>query len=130
MKLLLGAAVAALLFASPAMAQTDPAAAPATCGAIAAAPSDQPDGATATREQIEAFTTRFNTWAEATNAVLSCKRTRAEAARAQADAMASEFNTDNNGLRTAIASWQTEVDEFNARAPARDRGGRQRSVTN
>jgi len=131
MKLLVGVAVAALLIASPAMAQTDTApAAPATCGTIGPAPTDQPDGATATRQQVEAFTTRFNTWAEATNAVLSCKRQRAEAARAQADAMAAEFNTENNGLRTAIAAWQTEVDEFNARAPARDRGNRQRSITN
>lgn len=126
MKVLLGAAVAALLMASPAMAQTD--AAPA-CAAVAPAPGDQPDGATATREQIEAYTQRFNAWAEATNQALTCKRARAEEARARADALTSEFNTENTALRTAIEAWTAEVTEFNARAPARNRGRDQRSIT-
>jgi hypothetical protein len=132
MKLLLGAAVAALLIASPAMAQTDPAptAAPTQCGTVEAAPTGAPDGATATREQVEAFTTRFNAWGEATRVALECKRTRAEAARAQADAWTLEFNNENGAARTAIAAWQAEVDEFNARAPARQNRGRSaRSIT-
>lgn len=126
MKVLLGAAVAALLMASPAMAQTD--AAPA-CGAVTPAPADQPDGATASREQLEAYTQRFNAWAEATNQALACKRSRAEEARARADALTSEFNTENTALRTAIEAWTAEVNEFNARAPARNRGRDQRSIT-
>lgn len=128
MKLLLGAAIAALLMASPAMAQTDPAA-PATCGAAAPSPANQPDGATASRETVEAYTLSFNTWAEATNVVLSCKRARAEAARAASDAATAEFNTENSALRTAIEAWTAEVNEFNARAPARNRGRDQRSIT-
>ncbi len=127
MKLLLGAAVAALLMASPAMAQTN--AAPAECGTVAPAPADQPDGATASREVVQAYTESFNAWAEATNQVLSCKRARAEAARAHADALTAEFNTENTALRTAIDSWTAEVTEFNARAPAR-RERDPRSVVN
>jgi hypothetical protein len=119
MKLLIGAAVAAFLIASPALAQTDAAPAAASCGAVAPAPANAPDGATANRGAVDAYTLSFNAWAEATQAVLSCKRQRAEAARAAADAMTNEFNTENAALRTAITAWTTEVEEFNARAPAR-----------
>ena len=129
MRLLLGAAVAALLIASPAMAQTDAApAAGASCGTVAPAPANAPDGATAERDVVEAYTTQFNAWAEATNTVLSCKRARAEAARAAADALTSEFNAENTTLRSAIDAWTAEVTEFNARAPAR-RGRDNRSIT-
>jgi hypothetical protein len=120
MKLLLGVAVAALLIASPAMAQTDAAPAAASCAAVAPAPGDQPDGATADRAAVEAYTERFNAWAEATGQVLACKRARAEEARARADALTTEFNTENTALRTAIDSWTAEVTEFNAR-PQRQR---------
>lgn len=120
MRLVLGAAVAALLMATPAMAQNDTAAAPAaSCGAVAPAPTGMPDGATASRNVVETYTTNFNAWAEATNQVLACKRARAEAARAQADALTAEFNTENGSLRDTIASWTTEVEEFNARNPRR-----------
>ena len=120
MKLLLGAAVAALLVASPAAAQTDAAPAATSCGSVTPGPpANQPDGATADRAAVEAYTVQFNTWAEANNQVLSCKRARAEEARARADALTSEFNTENTALRTAITAWTTEVEEFNARPAAR-----------
>jgi hypothetical protein len=119
MKLLLSAAVAALLMASPAMAQTDAAPA-ASCGTLEPAPANPPDGATAAREVVESYTQRFNAWAEASNAVLACKRTEAEQARARADALTTEFNTANSGVRDAIAAWTVEVTEFNAR-PQRQR---------
>jgi hypothetical protein len=83
-------------------------------------PGDQPDGATASREVVEAYTQRFNAWAEASNAVLACKRSQAEQARARADALVSEFNTENASVRDAIAAWTVEVTEFNAR-PQRQR---------
>ena len=120
MKLLLGAAVAALLVASPAAAQTDAAPAAASCGSVTPGPpANQPDGAIADRAAVEAYTAQFNAWAEANNLVLSCKRSRAEEARARADALAGEFNTENSTLRAAIEVWTAEVAEFNARAPAR-----------
>jgi hypothetical protein len=122
MKFLLGAAaIGALLIASPAIAQTEAAPAAASCGTIAPAPGDRPDGATAERPALEAYTTRFNTWVEATNAVLACKRSRAEVARATADTLTSEFNTENTTVRDSIAAWTAEVEEFNARAPASNR---------
>jgi hypothetical protein len=120
MKLMFGAAIVALLMATPAMAQTDTAA----CMAVTPALTDLPDGATANRQAMDAATQRFNAWAEANNQALACKRDRAEAARAQADALTNEFNTENNALRAAIAAWQTEVDEFNARPQRRERDPR------
>jgi hypothetical protein len=129
MRVLLGAAVAALLLASPAAAQTDAAPAAASCGSVAPAPASQPDGATADRAVVEAYTTQFNAWVEATNLVLSCKRTRAEEALARANALTGEFNTENTTLRSAIDTWTAEVAEFNARAPAR-RQRDPRSVNN
>lgn len=124
MRLLLGAAVAALLIASPAMAQPETTQAPASCGTVSPAPSELPDGASASREAMAAATERFNAWAQATNEVLACKRARAEQARAQADAMTNEFNTENSALRTAVEAWQVEVDEFNARPQRRERDPR------
>jgi hypothetical protein len=122
MRLMLGAAAAALLFATPVLAQTDTTtAAPASCGAVTPQPADMPDGASASRSAVEAFTTRFNAWAEANNQALACKRARAEAARAQADAYTAEFNTENAALRASIAAWQAEVNEFNARNVAQER---------
>lgn len=120
MRLVLGVAIAALLIAPPAMAQTET----ASCGALQAAPADPPDGATANRAAMEAYTERFNAWAEANNQVLQCKRARAEEARARADALTNEFNTENMAMRTAIEAWTAEVTEFNARTPRRERDSR------
>lgn len=127
MKVLLGAAaVAALLIATPAMAQ-DTTAAPASCGAVEAAPGDMPDGASANRNAVEAYTQRFNAWAEATNQVLACKRAQAEAARAEADRLTNEFNTNNSSVRTSVAAWTAEVEEFNARGVGNSSGRDRRS---
>lgn len=120
MKLLIGAAAAALLMATPALAQTDTAAPAASCGTLEPVPADAPDGATASREVVEAYTQRFNEWGERSNAVLACKRAEAEAARARADALTTQFNTENSMVRDAIATWTAEVAEFNAR-PQRQR---------
>jgi hypothetical protein len=131
MKVLLGAAaVAALLIATPAMAQDTPAAA-AACGNVEPAPDNMPDGASANRSAVEAYTQRFNAWAEATNQVLACKRAQAEAARAEADRLTTEFNAQNSTIRGSVAAWTAEVEEFNARGVSeggRDR--RSRGVTN
>jgi len=125
---MLGAAVAALLFATPAIAQET---APASCGAIEAAPTGMPDGAEANIRAVNAYTERFNAWADANAAVLTCKRERADAARAHADALTTEWNTENGARRAAIAAWQVEVDEFNARNQgARRPGGDPRSREN
>jgi hypothetical protein len=121
MKLLLGAAVAALLIASPAMAQTDAAPAAASCGTVAPVPPGLPDGATASHEDVEAYRLAFDAWHTATAPVLACKRTRAEEALARSTALTGEFNTENTAVNSAITAWRAEAEEFNARGPVRPR---------
>jgi hypothetical protein len=119
MKFLQGAAVAALLIATPAMAQTE--AASDSCGTVAPAPANVPDGATASAADVEAYRVAFEAWFNATNPVLTCKRTQAEEAAARSAAMTSAFNAENTTVNAAITAWRTEAEEFNARAPARPR---------
>jgi hypothetical protein len=64
--------------------------------------------------------------------VLACKRAQAEAARAEADRLTNEFNSQNTAVRTSVAAWTAEVEEFNARgsSSSNDRDRRSRGVTN
>ena len=127
MKLLIGAAAAALLLTGTAMAQTaTPTTLPASsCGAAPTVPT-LPDGATATNAQIEAGNNAYNTWAQAMQANVQCRRAEAEALRAQADARTTEYNGYAQQLNQTVATWQAEVAEYNARGQQpsrRERGG-------
>lgn len=115
MKLLLGAAFAALFIATPAMAQTPPASGSA-CAAIAPAP-ELPDGATATHEQMETANAAFQAWFPANRTALECRRAEVEAARARYEALRTEFNAGAETLNTVNTSWQADVAEFNERNP-------------
>jgi hypothetical protein len=116
MKLLSGVAVAALLFATPAFAQTTPAApaVAAECGTFPSAPS-APDGATASNEAMSAANTAFTQWAEAYRGVLACHRAEAEALAARSAAKTGEVNTAVTSFNTTSAAWEVEVTEYNAR---------------
>jgi hypothetical protein len=118
MKMLVGAAFAALMLATPAVAQTDPAASAAvnatSCGALAAPPT-LPDGATADREAMEAGNTAFTAWAEANRAVLACRRAEVEALQARFQALRAEYNTGAEQLNATNTAWQADVTEFNER---------------
>lgn len=124
MKLLLGAAMAAALLATPAFAQTTPPATPAApvapspCGALPAAPS-LPDGATANREEMEAGNTAYRAWYEQYAANIACRAAEATALRAQYEARFAEHNSAVEALNTANASWVAEAEEFNARTDRR-----------
>lgn len=123
MRLPIVAAVAAFLMAAPAMAQTETTTPPgdtaplaqSECGAAAPAPADLPDGASATRAQLEAATERFNAWAAAQSTHLACRRAEAQAAMARADSLARQYNELTRAGQAASAAWQAEVEEFNAR---------------
>jgi hypothetical protein len=129
MKLVLGAAVAALLFASPAFAQSEGAPATSTCGAVAPAPA-LPDGATATYEQMETGNTSYDAWYESNRVALECRRAEVVAAEARYQTLRTAFNTNTEEVTAARTSWEAEVAEFNARSPARpNRGRSQRSIT-
>jgi hypothetical protein len=117
MKILLGAAVAAFLTATPAMAQTTPApASGSSCAAIAASPT-LPDGATATHEQMELANTAFQTWFQANRTALECRRAEVETARTRYEALRTEFNSGAEQLNTVNTTWQADVAEFNERNP-------------
>lgn len=118
MRVLLAGAIMALLIASPAAAQdgTTPAAAPppSACGELPARPT-LPDGATASRQQIEAANTTYIAWSTAFHANLQCRRAESEAARATWQARVSEYNAGAGLINEANTAWEAEVAEFNAR---------------
>jgi hypothetical protein len=124
MKLVLTAAVAVLLLATPAMAQTDPAAPAAanatSCGPLPPPPS-LPDGATADREAMEAGNTAFTAWAEANRTVLACRRAEVESLQARFQALRAEYNAGAEQLNATNTVWQADVTEFNERGGNRRR---------
>ncbi|MDZ4690872.1 hypothetical protein [Terricaulis sp.] len=117
MKVLIGAAAAAfMLMASPALAQ---ATMTANCSGFDAAPT-LPDGATASRAEIEAANTRVQAWNEA-------RRAKLVTCQADINAMSQAFNAAEQERRTLATTWDAEVTEFNARESSgsgrRERGG-------
>ncbi len=126
MRLLIGAAAMALLFAAPAAAQAQPA--PSNCSDFAPAPT-LPDGATADREAIEAANTQFEAWGQARIAKLQLCRTEIEALRAQLAPMEQSYNSSTVELNSLHTTWRVEVEEFNGRPGGTTRGRRdQRAV--
>lgn len=124
MRLLTGAAIAALLLASPALAQTTqagdptPVAQPTACAPLPERPTP-PDGATANRQQMEAGVAAFNAWAEQYRQGVACRRQEVAQMRATHDALLAQHNQAAQDLNTAIASIEAEAAEFNQRNPGR-----------
>jgi hypothetical protein len=123
-----GAFAFAVMVAGSALAQTTPPApAPqataSRCAAVStASPGSLPDGATADADAMNAGNTTFTAWATAERATLECRRAEIADLRATLEARTGEFNGAAERLNTSIATWQAEVDEYNARAPQRRRG--------
>jgi hypothetical protein len=125
MKLFMGVAVAAMLLATPVLAQTagettaTPAPVPpSACGTPSPAPT-APDGATASREEMATANTTYVAWAEAYRAIVQCRHAEAQSLRAQADARAQEHNAAVETFNTTSTAWEAEVAEFNARTTRR-----------
>lgn len=131
MKVLIGAAAAALLMTVSAAAQTTTPAPttptvtapvevpPSRCPALTPAPT-LPDGATATTADMEAGNVTYQTWATAYQSGVACRRTEVEELRAQEAARRTEYNAGAEVLNTTTTNWVAEAAEFNAR-PARSR---------
>lgn len=126
MKILLGAALAAALFAAPAFAQSETVTAtpapvpPSACG-TPPAPLTLPDGATASRAEMEAGNTAYVAWYGQYTAIIQCRQAEATALRAQFEARFTEHNTAVEALNAANVSWTAEAEEFNARTDRRAR---------
>lgn len=118
MKLLIGAAAAAFtLMASPAFAQ---AIVSPNCTGFAPAPT-LPDGATATRAEIEAANAQVVAWDEA-------RRAKQVLCQADLNAMSAAFNTVEQERRATVTAWGAEVTEFNTReVPATPQNRERRS---
>lgn len=119
MRILLAGAVAALLMAGAAYAQTDGSTAgvvtgASSCGELPARPT-LPDGATADREGMDAANVAYTAWSQAYHANLQCRRTEADNARATWQARVSEYNGGATALNDSNTAWEAEVAEYNAR---------------
>ncbi|MBL8530592.1 MAG: hypothetical protein JNK94_02555 [Hyphomonadaceae bacterium] len=128
MKVIVGAALAAVLLATPALAQQSgsdalPPPAATQCGAMPETPQ-LPDGANANRAAMVQANERFTAWVTASQTYLECVRHEADAAAATYQARRDEYNTKRDTLRTAVDSWTAETAEFNSRTtqgPSRTR---------
>lgn len=122
MRLVLGAAIAVIMMTGAALAQTEGAAttpppavqATSQCAPTPAAPTP-PDGATASRDDINAFNTAYQTYGAAVTAALQCRRTELTQIQATTQSLLDQHNAlaqTMNGLTTA---WTAETQEFCAR---------------
>ena len=130
MRILLAGAIAALLMAGAAYAQTEGSTAgvvtgASSCGELPARPT-LPDGATADREGMDAANLAYTAWSQAYHANLQCRRTEADNARATWQARVAEYNSGATALNDSNTAWEAEVTEYNARGPAT--GERRRTV--
>lgn len=114
MKLMIGAAAAAVLLATPAMAQTTALAMPASCSGFEPAPA-LIDGATATRAQMTETNDRLQAWRVALDAKRATCQADINALRAQLDAAVAAHNAVVDGASAHLTAWNAEVTEFNAR---------------
>lgn len=124
MKVLVGAAVSALLLTGAALAQTTPPATPATpaaptplptqCGAIAAAPAI-PDGGHASATQMHNVDTAYRAWATDTQAKLACRRAEIQAADAQVKAAATQFEAQSASASQVSNAYNAAITAFNNR---------------
>lgn len=127
MRLIVGAAIAALVLAGSAAAQTTETPAPAApagppaqtaCAAIPPAPT-LPDGATATAAQITAGNEAFNQWMAAVNPTLTCRRDEAQAVLARGNSLREQFNASAQSITAVREGWVADVAEYQARNPRR-----------
>lgn len=123
MKAVVGAALAALLLATPAFAQVTetpppgalPPPGPTQCGAMPARP-EMPDGASANRGAMVSANERFTAWVSASQTYLECIRQEADQSASTYQARRDEYNTQRDALRSSVESWTAETAEFNSRS--------------
>jgi hypothetical protein len=124
MKVLLGAAAAALLLASPAHSQAPELT--SNCTGFPPGPS-MPDGATANHEQMTAAGEAVQTWRIDRDGKLAQCLADINALRAQLNALEGAYNAIATERNNLIAAWNQEVTEFNDRGGSSNR--RQRGVS-
>ncbi|MBX3430723.1 MAG: hypothetical protein KF779_14160 [Hyphomonadaceae bacterium] len=122
MKVLLGATAAILLMATPALAQTTPAALPAQCNFTP--PPTIPDGATATNSAMSQAREALGAWRTTRETELAACTAQAQALQAQAQAAAAAHNAGLAETNATIQHFQAENEAYTARGASsrRERG--------
>ena len=130
MKVLIGAAAAALLIAASgeARAQAAPTSpmvgaeiVPSHCGELPAQPS-LPDGAVANSEAMTAGQAALVAWDASYRANLTCRRIEFEELLALSQTRRDAHNAGAEVLNAALAVWAVEIAEYNTLHPPRRRG--------
>lgn len=111
--LLLIAMLASSAGAQPATTTTTVAPPPSHCGAIQPAPH-LPDPASASRDQMTAGMTAFQTWSADTHTKLECQRVEVEQLTAQAQAARDAYNASAGQYNTVVDGWTRSVTAFNS----------------
>jgi len=130
MKLLIGAAAAALMFGTVALAQTATTtsatagaatttapSAPVTPSRCPAAPADPtvPDGATATSSTMESAAAAYRTWAQTMQDLMRCHHAEYDEAQAVVTVRREEHNAVADRLNAVSQSWTASSTTFCAR---------------
>lgn len=110
-------ALAAVVLATPAMAQS---AGSPNCTGFDPAPT-LPDGTTASHDAMTAAGARVDAWRQARDQKLALCQADVVALRAQLDAMVQAHNTAGQERMAVVNAWNAEVDEYGARG-RRQRG--------
>lgn len=125
MRIMVGAAVAAMMLAGVALAQTEgetaqpPAVVAQTqCPAADPAPSP-PDGATADVETVNAYNSAYQTWGEGLRAALQCRQAEIRQLDAERESLVAQHNELARVLNATTEAWRVESEEFCARRGSR-----------
>lgn len=118
MRILIGAAVAALLIAVPAAAQETSATAQpplaSRCGDFPAAPTF-PDGARANAAAMERGQEAYTTWRASIDAIVACRNTEMTNWRSQYEAIGARNEADATAAAGVVSGWGAELQEYNDR---------------
>lgn len=75
-----------------------------------------PDGAHATRAQMDAYNTTYQQWSTAASAAKDCRRNEATGLRTRASGLIQEFNSANARVDAANAYWTSWVNHLNGQS--------------
>ncbi len=117
MKVVIGAAIAAMLLAGAAFAQTEaapPVAADSQCGVLSPEPP-LPDGASTSNRDFNAGDAAYQNWGNAARTVLECRRAEIAQIEARLRALLVEHNAGAARLNGLTEAWLAQRTAYCAR---------------
>jgi hypothetical protein len=91
-----------------------------SCPALQAA-AQIPNGAAASRAEIDAYNQQYTAWGTAFRTALECRAQGVTALEARLAPMVATYNSGNTELGAQNTLWAAEVAEYEARSPVRNR---------